>query len=60
MQADVLESTSGGHQITRLGAVAIAFTLGATFSPNYSKELIELFTHHFLDHHPHCSTSQGT
>jgi hypothetical protein len=55
----VLESTRGGHQITGVGAVAIAFALGAPFSPNDSKELIKLFTHHFLDHHPHGSPSQS-
>jgi hypothetical protein len=57
---DVLKPTRRGDQIAGVVAVAIAFPLGAPFSPNDSKELIELFTHHFFDHHPHCAPSQGT
>jgi hypothetical protein len=57
---DVLEPTARGDQIAGIGAVAIPFALGATFSPRGSNELIQLFTHHFLYHHPHCSASQST
>ncbi len=50
---DVLESTSRGHQITSVGAVAVSFALGAPFSPDRSNELVELFTHHGFEHDPH-------
>jgi len=51
--SDVLESTSRGHQVSGVSAIAIAFALGATFSPGCSNELVELFTHHGFDHDPH-------
>jgi hypothetical protein len=35
---DLLEPTSRGHQITRVGAIAIAFALGTTFAPGGSNE----------------------
>src|SRR6266705_5733889 len=50
---DVLESTSRGHQVSGVGAVAIAFALGAAFSPGRSNELVELFTHYGFDHDSH-------
>src|SRR5437588_5992569 len=37
---DFLEPTSGGHQIARVGAVAVPFALRATLSPGCSNERI--------------------
>jgi hypothetical protein len=36
----ILDPTSGCHQITAVVAIAIAFALGATFSPGGSDERI--------------------
>jgi hypothetical protein len=49
---DLLQPTSGGHQITGIGAIAIPFAFGTTLSPGCSNELVELFTHHRFDHGP--------
>src|SRR5206468_2900652 len=47
---DLLEPTSGSHQVARVVAVAVPFALGVALSPARSNELIELFTHHGLYH----------
>jgi hypothetical protein len=57
---DLLEPTSGGHQIARVVTVAIAFALGATLSPGRSNELIELSTHHRFDHDPNGALGERT
>ncbi len=35
---NILEPTSGGHQIAHVGAVAVPFALGATLTPGGSNE----------------------
>src|SRR5437660_12070821 len=47
---DPLDATGSGDQITGVGAVAIAFTLGATFSPAHADERIKLLAHDALQH----------
>ena len=37
---DLLQPTSGGHQITGIGAIAIPFAFGTTLSPGCSNELV--------------------
>src|SRR5258708_2756532 len=43
---DLLEPTSGGHQIAGVVAIAVPFALGTTLAPGGSNKLVELFTHH--------------
>ena len=57
---DLLEPTSGGHEISRVVAVAVPFALRATLSPGHSNELVEFFTHHGFYHDPNGALSQGT
>src|SRR5437667_8106785 len=57
---DLLESTSGGHQIARVVTVAISLALRAAFSPGRSNELIELFTHHRFEHDPNGALRETT
>src|SRR5690348_7806833 len=55
---DQLDPTCGCHQVTAVVAVAIAFALGATFSPSHANERVELLTHHGLQHHANTSSGQ--
>src|SRR5260370_23462036 len=57
---EILEPTSRGHQITGVGAVAIAFALGTTLSPGRFNELIEFFTHHGFYHYANRALGQTT
>src|SRR5713101_8374515 len=57
---DLLEPTSGGHEITRVRTVAVPFALRATLSPGRSNELVEFFTHHHFDHGPDGALGETT
>ena len=57
---DVLESTVGCDQITRVGAVAIAFAFETAFSLSGSNEGIEFLAHHEFQNRPHGALSQST
>jgi len=58
--SNVLQPTSRCHPITGGGAVAVAFALGAAFSPRRSNERISLLTYHQFQDRPHGALSQGT
>src|SRR5438270_3612088 len=47
---DILEPARSTDQITGVVAIAIAFALGAAFSPSHADERIELLAHHILHH----------
>jgi hypothetical protein len=55
---DLLDSTRRSDQITGVGTIAIAFALGAAFSPSHADERIELLAHHCLQHHTNGSSRQ--
>src|SRR5712692_10584982 len=57
---DLLEPTSGGHQIAGVVAIAVPFALGATLAPGRSNKLVELFTHHGFYHDPHRALGERT
>ena len=57
---DLLDPPCRCRQITRVGAVAIAFALGTTCSPGGSNESIEFLAHHQFDHRAHGTLSQDS
>jgi hypothetical protein len=59
---EIFDATRGCHQITKRGAVAIAFAFGTTFSRGHSQEGVELFAHHGFYHRANgtlSKTAQG-
>jgi hypothetical protein len=56
---DLFEPISGHHQITEIGAVAIAFAFGTTFSRGHCDEGVALFAHHGFYHRPNGTLSKA-
>ncbi len=55
---EIFEPTSGGDQIARVGAIAIAFAFGTGFSPGRSNEGIKLLAHDQFSPRAHGALSQ--
>jgi NAD-dependent oxidoreductase involved in siderophore biosynthesis len=54
----VLNPTRGRYQITSVGAVAVAFPLGAALTPADPDERVKLLAHHIFQHHTNGATGQ--
>lgn len=44
----VLDPIGGGHQVARVGAIALPFALGAALSPTHADQRVKLLAHHVL------------
>ena len=56
----ILEPTCRGHQITSVGAEALAFAVGTAFSPGGPNEGSKFLVPHQFDHRAHRALSKGT
>jgi len=57
---EVFETARRCRQFAHVGAIAIAFAFGVTFSPGCSYESVQLLAHHQFQDGPHGALSQSS